>query len=156
MVKLNNKVAYQGYSQLDNTWGGKQTAALVCNMANQTIPVDKSLGYEALTHGNASSNGSNFWNITNAYPNWRKECTKFRLRKCHELHPPSPSPFIPWACQWDRNNYCVNEQNKSGTCSGGCIECPEDEASMNKCSLVDPSGSDCLSPKCWNALFRKN
>ena len=118
MVKHNNKVAYQGYSLLDNTWGGKQTAALVCNMANQTIPVDKSLGYEALTHGNASSNGSNFWSITNAYPNWSKECTKFRLRKCHGLHP-QHGGRMPFACQYDFNNYCAEEQNKSGTCRVG-------------------------------------
>lgn len=52
------------------------------SMSVVIVPVDGSLGYEALTHGpNAGVNG-NYFNIDSAYPFYDKGCTTFTTRMC--------------------------------------------------------------------------
>lgn len=51
-------------------------------MATQIIPIDATLGYEALTHM-VPPTPSSYFGIESAYPSFPKgTCTRFVLRKC--------------------------------------------------------------------------
>lgn len=67
-----------GYPLVVNTYGGKFASSDVPSMAVQVVPVDKSFGYESLTHGN-QLNGRNYFSITTAYPS---NCSQFVKRNC--------------------------------------------------------------------------
>jgi len=47
----------------------------------QVVPVYGGIGYESLTHDGRINYGGHF-NITNAYPNYKNNCTKFVKRLC--------------------------------------------------------------------------
>ena len=76
-----NNGQYQGYSSLRNTAGGGKPAELVIpSMATQIIPVYKNFGYSSLTHVVDSSDGVNYFNVTQAYP--QKHCVDYEYRIC--------------------------------------------------------------------------
>ena len=80
MVNYSQK-GNNGYPLLSQCWGGKIAAQSVPSMAVQVVPVDKSYGYESLTHGN-QLNGTNYFNVKTAYPSYDNNCTRFVNRKC--------------------------------------------------------------------------
>ncbi len=151
MVHTRNGVAYQGYNLLENTWGGRQASHTMYGMAVQTVPSDKSYGYEALTHGDASTNGSGYWNITSGYPSYKANCTKFRHRKCHSHH--TPHPHIPRECRSQVNSACEDVKSCKGS-GGNCVACPPDQ--LDKCDLVQSSQNGCVSQACWAAEFGRD
>jgi hypothetical protein len=86
--------AYQGYTNLDQTYGGKQASGRIPSMATQVIPVYKSLGYNALTH-NVPTSGNNHFSVSNAYPGYPGNCTEnlfYAQRKCDGFVQPSQMP----------------------------------------------------------------
>ena len=83
-----NTTSYQGYKPLDQTWGGNvgliasgMVPQVIHNMKTQVVPVDASLGYNALTHG-VQPTGACHFKIKSAYPMALNNCSKFVPRKC--------------------------------------------------------------------------
>ena len=67
------------YSLVSNTYGGKfPDNRYQFNMSVSQVPVNKSMGYESLTHNNKQS-GSGHYTVRNAYV---KPCTTFTPRQC--------------------------------------------------------------------------
>ena len=81
-----------GYPLLSQCWGGKFAEQSVPVMAVQVVPIDKSYGYDSLTHGN-QLNGTNYFNVKTAYPSYDNNCTRFVNRKCDgTLSNETPAP----------------------------------------------------------------
>ena len=51
------------------------------SMQIQVVPIFSMPGYEALTHDN-SMNGSGYFTINSAYPNFPRSCDRFAQRAC--------------------------------------------------------------------------
>jgi len=66
------------------------------SMAIQMVPVYGMPGYEALTHDQRNS-GEGHFTITDAYPNYGNNCTKFTQRLCAGTVSPSAGPQMKMA-----------------------------------------------------------
>lgn len=79
---LDTMNASQSASNMTQSGGIQQAmAAGAPSMRLQTVPVYGGLSYEALTHDGRCSCGGHF-TITDAYPDYGNNCTKFTRRLC--------------------------------------------------------------------------
>ena len=94
----------KGYPLLSQCWGGNFASSLVPSMAVQVVPVDKSYGYESLTHG-SQLNGNNYFNVSTAYPSYQNNCTRFVNRKCDGMLSNEKPAETPVSDTLVRSNY---------------------------------------------------
>jgi len=134
------------YVNTANMSNGKFASQFVPSMALQVIPITKSYGYEALTHGK-QANGSGYFPIMPAYPLKNGRCpTVFKKRACTgKFNPTSCTGTCPRGqhCCFDGPN-CAPYINTTipGTCiAGDSIFRPQTTGAP-----VKPTGSSGKNP----------